>query len=148
MAFSAGQVITADDLNAVTFDPVVAFRTTGFNTAGTTYAKTAGVNVAFVAPANGKIFVTVSGVMLNTTAGQDVYGAPQIETPANVVVHAADDHESAFNRGLTNDFVTVTRRVLITGLTPFASLVAHFMSRHTGGTGFIDEAEIIVEPAG
>lgn len=147
----AGSTIQALDTPPGTY----AFDTTDqLNIASTTYIDgTPILAVTFVAPTTGRVWVTTGATIRSGTAGAErVHVTPEIRVSnsGGTVVAGPDvDLHGVYGGGVITQYVTHTRRVLITGLTPGQTYYAHLVHRSTNASNGDDIGgrELSVEPA-
>jgi hypothetical protein len=144
-----GQITSAEagDWGTVTNYNVEPFTTS--SGAYTTAGPSSFVGVPFYAPPSGKILVSWSAELRNTTDGQFTLISPQIAAGAAlgsgaVLVPFSDD------RQIRNDNIQLVRSSdtdLISGLTPGLQMNCTLYHRIGGGTGPISRRRVTVAPA-
>lgn len=155
MAFSAGQVLTADVMNAacpVGSDMTVVSTTAG-TTTSTTYTSTlsgaGSVTLAFVTPASGKIWVTETASAKGGTTS--IFPAITFAISGAAGTVAASDNNQAFQQAASagGPESTLFRRVLVAGLTPGAAGTITMNYKTTGaGTVTYNNRQLAWEPVG
>lgn len=153
MTFLAGQKLSAAALNsaAPTGAAQSVVNTTAGNTTSSTYTPTlsAGgtVTLAFVTPASGKIWVTYTATGVGTTSAEFPSISFAISGAAGTL--AASTDRQAFNKSTSagTPESTISRRTLVTGLTPGAAgtITMNFKS-FAGGTVTFNNKQLQWEP--
>ena len=137
MAFLAGQSLTASLLNDATTTIESATDAVAGTTTSATYTDTltsTGTHTLnFVAPASGKIVVTIACVAVNGTAG--AYAAMSFRVSGAAGTQAASDANQVYGQGTGTNRPEVRTSVptLVTGLTPGASGTITLQHKVTGG---------------
>jgi hypothetical protein len=115
------------------------------------FAPGSNCGVSFTAPSNGKVYVTVSGHMQQSTAPAFCYLSYEIRSGATVgsgtVFFAALTDYGIGIGGAVGVRICASRRKLISGLTAGTPYNIRTMHLCTGGTFDIFGREIAVEPA-
>lgn len=133
--------------------PAVAFGYQGSNasTTLTTYSAIApGLEVSFVAPPSGSVWITIFNdiSMSGTAAGVGSYEVRTASGGGGSVVQAADDTRSNLFAGVASRVAASGPRMLVTGLTPGTTYWARTMARQGTGTGnaTFNVRRLLVEP--
>lgn len=147
--FNAGQKLTAAQLECTTVANQEADGTSG-TTTSVTYASSlttsGGFTLAFVAPASGKVLITVGARMFQSVAGRHVYMAYAL-SGASVYTESDTDAAQLFTDASQNSEATIFKTTLRTGLTPFGSytITARFRTQTSGTASFAGRL-IIAQP--
>lgn len=140
----AGSVITGTDAPTAVTSGV---ETTNQGPTSTTYAAGTLCGVAFVAPTTGRVLVEWRSFLDNSGANFTLCTVEVREGSSigsgNVVLPASD--ENALTMEGQNQF-RMGMFVPVDGLTPGASYNVQLMHRVTGGTGTLDDREVLVIP--
>lgn len=154
MAFAGGQRLTAALLNSVLGVTVGDTQDATGGRTSTTYAATlsagTAAGVAFIAPASGAVIVHNTALMENTGTGRS-HCAPRIGTGGTIgggtpFLVAADENSIAMQSGDATDDATISKPLLVTGLTPGATYNAQQQFRATAGTVTVTWRRLVVQP--
>lgn len=155
MAFAGGQHLTAALLNSVLGTTVGDTQDTTGNRAATTYSATlsagSACGVVFIAPASGAVLVHNTALLENSTTGRS-HCSVRIGTGGTIgsgtpFLVAADENGIAMQSGDAADDATLSKTLLVTGLTPGATYNAQQQFRATAGSCIVTWRRLVVEPA-
>lgn len=154
MAFAGGQRLTAALLNSVLGVTVSDTQDTTGSYTGTAYGTTLSAGtvagVAFIAPASGSVFVHNTALIENSGTGRS-HCSFRIGTGGTIgsgtpFLVAADANGIASQSGDAADDMTLSKAVLVTGLTPGATYNAQQQVRATTGNVVTTWRRLAVQP--
>jgi hypothetical protein len=105
-----------------------------------TLSGTSAVTLAFVAPASGKVIVTISGELQNSGAN---YTTMSFSIGGSAGTVSGDDNNALYMHG--TDRFRASAASLVTGLTAGQSGTITMQHKVTGGTGTFNRRKIMVE---
>ncbi len=156
MAFAGGQRLTAALLNGVLGVTVGDTNdTTGTYSGGATYGTSlsagAVAGVAFIAPASGSVIVYNTALVENNTTTGRSHCSFRIGTGGTidggtVFLAAADANSIAMQSGDATDDASLSKPVLVTGLTPGATYNVQQHMKATSGNCITTWRRIVVHP--
>lgn len=140
----AGSVITGTDAPTAVTSGVEG---TNQGPTSTSYAAGTSCGVAFIAPTTGRVLIEWRSFLDNSGANFTIC-APEVRA-GSVVGSGAIQVPASDENGLTMEGQNQFRMGMflpVDGLTPGASYNVQLMHRVTGGTGTLDDREVIVTP--
>lgn len=153
MPFTAGQKISADDLNALSPPTSATAGSSGYaNTAATSYATLTGdPGVAFTAPASGKVLIHIRAALTGEAANIGAVASFEVRAGSTigsgtVFLAAADDNSIAVPSNVSAEMGQMT---LVSGLTAGSSYNARMLYKRAGASslGGFARRRILVTPA-
>lgn len=139
----SGTVITGTDAPTM----VSAVEATAQSPTSTSYAAGTQCGVAFIAPTTGRVLIEWRSFLDNSTTEYTII-APEVREGSTIgsgtVVLSPSDEIALYH--LNANQVRMGMFYPLDGLTPNANYNVRLMHRVTGGTGTLDDREVIVTP--
>jgi hypothetical protein len=141
----AGTVITGTDAPTMADSGVEG---TSQGPTSTSYAAGTQVGTTFFAPTTGRALIEWRSFLDNNTAGQFTYLSPEVREGGTIgsgnVVLAASDEIAMYHEGQNQDRFGMFYP--LDGLTAGSTYNVRLMHRVSGGTGTLDDRQVLVTP--
>lgn len=143
-ATTPGSIFATSDTNQVSERiPATDFTTNSDSVTSTSYADVATVGPRVSVVTGSSALVTVTGRVINNTAGQNTY--INYDVSGATTIAANDDNAYMFTCPVINYSQQGSSTMLLTGLTPGTNTFT-MKYRVTGGTGTVDNRRLTVIP--